>query len=172
MRILLQRAVEVVPLSVELWLALARATEPSKATAVINNARKAIPTSHEIWIAAGRLMEQEGDIGRVEMIMSRAVQTLKSKGVELARDEWLQEAAKCEQQGSPITAQAIVKATLAQGLDEEQRYETWIDDAQSALAHNCIQVARAIFTYALKVYPTKESLWRKAADLEKQYGSR
>ena len=53
------RAVEVIPLSVELWLALARLDVPDRATAVLNKARKAVPTSHEIWIAAGHLLEQE-----------------------------------------------------------------------------------------------------------------
>src|SRR6266404_9305557 len=58
-RTLLSRAVEVIPLSVELWLALARLESPENAKAVLNKARKAVPTSHEIWIAAGRLIEQE-----------------------------------------------------------------------------------------------------------------
>jgi pre-mRNA-processing factor 6 len=58
-RILLSRAVEVIPLSVELWLALACLETPENAKAVLNKARKAVPTSHEIWIAAARLIEQE-----------------------------------------------------------------------------------------------------------------
>jgi pre-mRNA-processing factor 6 len=58
-RIILSRAVEVIPLSVELWLALARLETREKAKGVLNKARKAVPTSHEIWIAAGRLIEQE-----------------------------------------------------------------------------------------------------------------
>ena len=46
-RILLSRAVEVIPLSVELWLALARLEVPERAKAVLNKGRKAVPTSHE-----------------------------------------------------------------------------------------------------------------------------
>ena len=46
-RILLSRAVEVTPLSVELWLALARLETPERAKAVLNTARKAVPKSHE-----------------------------------------------------------------------------------------------------------------------------
>ncbi len=61
-RILLPRAVEVIPLSVELWLALARLETPDKAKSVLNKARKAVPTSHEIWIAAGHLLEQEASL--------------------------------------------------------------------------------------------------------------
>ena len=57
--IILSCAVEVIPLSVELWLALARLETPERVKAVVNEARKAIPTSHDIWIAAGRFLEQE-----------------------------------------------------------------------------------------------------------------
>jgi len=56
--ILLSRAVEVIPLSVELWLALARLETLERAKVVLNKARKFVPTSHEIWIAAGHLLEQ------------------------------------------------------------------------------------------------------------------
>ena len=58
-RIILSRAVEVIPLSVELWQVLTRLEIPERAKAVLNEARKAIPTSHDIWIAASRLLEQE-----------------------------------------------------------------------------------------------------------------
>jgi pre-mRNA-processing factor 6 len=58
-RVVLARAVEVIPQSVELWLALARLETPDRAKAVLNKACKAVPTSHKIWIAAGRLLEQE-----------------------------------------------------------------------------------------------------------------
>jgi len=58
-RILLSCAVEVIPPSVELWLALTRLETHKRAKAVLNKARKAVPTNHEIWIAAGQLLEQE-----------------------------------------------------------------------------------------------------------------
>jgi len=171
-RVLLARAVEVIPLSVELWLALARVETPDKATSVLNKARKSIPTSHEIWIAAARLLEQEGKDDQVEAIMANGVAALKRKGVELPRDDWLKEAERCEQLGSVATAQAIVKATVGRNVLEEDRLDTWVDDAQSALSRGRIQVARAVFAYALKVYPDRQSLWRKAADFEKGHGTR
>jgi len=57
--ILLSCMVEVIPPSVELWLALTRLETRERAKAVLNKARKAMPTNHEIWIAAGQLLEQE-----------------------------------------------------------------------------------------------------------------
>lgn len=177
-RVLLARAVEVVPLSVELWLALARIEKPEKARGVLNKARKAIPTSHEIWIAAARLVEQEGQLkqedfaDQVDKVMAMGVASLQKNGVELKREEWLAEAVKCEAQGSILTAQALVKATIAFGVDEDARLDTWMDDAQNALSQNKVHIARAIYSFALRAFPTRESLWRKAADLEREYGDR
>ncbi|KAG6862746.1 hypothetical protein C0993_001656, partial [Termitomyces sp. T159_Od127] len=119
-RILLSRAVEVIPLSVELWLALARLETPEKAKAVLNKARKAVPTSHEIWIAAGRLIEQqavvipEGEQLKTEDEQNKAleivdktieagVRELRRHQVLLTREQWLKEAEKCEEDGSPRT---------------------------------------------------------------------
>ena len=102
-RILLSRAVEVIPQSVELWLALARLETPDKAKAVLNRVRKAIPTSHEIWIAAGRLLEQEAyatekpaeqrdkELAVVDKTIEAGVRELRRHRVLLTRGQWLKE---------------------------------------------------------------------------------
>ncbi|KAF8151308.1 PRP1 splicing factor, N-terminal-domain-containing protein [Crassisporium funariophilum] len=183
-RILLSRAVEVIPLSVELWLALARLESPERAKAVLNKARKAIPTSHEIWIAAGRLLEQEASLPSktpdqrakelevVDKTIEAGVRELRRHQVLLTRDQWLKEAERCESEGSPRTCEAIVKATVAMEVEEEDRLDTWVGDAESAEAKGMVATARAVLAYALKVYPDRRSLWRKAAELEKAHGSR
>ena len=184
-RILLSRAVEVIPLSVELWLALARLETPERAKAVLNKARKAVPTSHEIWIAAGRLLEQEAnaypdknpeqrssELEAVDKAIETGVRELRRHQVLLTREQWLKEAERCEAEGSPRTCEAIVKVTVGMDIEEEDRLETWVGDAESAEAKGRIQTARAILAYALKVYPDKKNLWRKAAELEKAHGDR
>ncbi|KAF8958681.1 PRP1 splicing factor, N-terminal-domain-containing protein [Flammula alnicola] len=183
-RILLARAVEVIPLSVELWLALARLETPERAKAVLNKARRAVPTSHEFWIAAARLLEQEANLPEktpekraeellvVDKTIEAATRNLRSHRVLLTRDQWLKEAEKCETEGSPRTCEAIVKATIAMELEEEDRLDTWVGDAESAEARGMVGTARAILAYALKVYPDRRSLWRKAAELEKAHGTR
>ncbi|GBE84832.1 Pre-mRNA-splicing factor prp1 [Sparassis crispa] len=183
-RILLSRAVEVIPLSVELWLALARLETPEKAKAVLNKARKAVPTSHEIWIAAGRLLEQEAyasdkpevqcnkELEAVDKTIELGVRSLRTHQVLLTREQWLKEAERCEAEGSPRTCEAIIKATVAMDIEEEDRLDTWVSDAESAEARSRVGTARAILAYALKVFPDKRSLWRKAADLEKAHGTR
>ncbi|KAM0751780.1 hypothetical protein T439DRAFT_324971 [Meredithblackwellia eburnea MCA 4105] len=171
-RILLARAVEVIPHSQELWLALARLETPERARQVLNRARRTIPTSHEIWIAAGRLQEQENNASQVDAIITSAVAQLAKNGAVLSREQWLQEAERAEGQGSPVTAQAIVKATIHLDVDEDDRQKTWLDDAQAMENKGHIESARAIYAYALNVFPHKQAIWRKAADLEKAHGNK
>ena len=187
-RILLTRAVEVIPNSVELWLTLARLETPENAKKVLNSARKVIPTSHEIWIAAGRLAEQtptamaevkvEQDpeqmqklAVQVDKVMAMAVKSLRSYSVILSREQWLQEAEKCEQDGSPLTAQAIVKATIHLEVEEEDRKNVWLEDAERAEKGGFYEVARACFVVLLETFPTSPSVWRRAAEFEKAHGS-
>jgi pre-mRNA-processing factor 6 len=170
-RILLSRAVELVPLSVELWLALARLETYENARKVLNRARAAIPTSHEIWIAAARLVEQHGDTDKVDGIISMAVNMLSQRGAILSREQWLKEAETCEKQSSIATCQAIVKATIGLDVDEKDRKSTWVEDAESCLSRGYVQTARAIYAHALSVFPAKKSLWRRAAFLEKEHGT-
>ncbi|KAF7978663.1 hypothetical protein HWV62_45188 [Athelia sp. TMB] len=171
-RILLSRAVEVIPLSVELWLALARLETPERAKAVLNKARKAVPTSHEIWIAAGRLREQQGETSQLDRTIETGVKELKKHGVLLTREQWLKEAERCESEGSPLTCEAIVKATVAMEIEEEDQLDTWVGDAEGAEGRGMVGTARAVLAYALKVFPDRKSLWRRAADLEKAHGTR
>lgn len=183
-RVLLARATEVIPLSVELWLALARLETPANAKKVLNSARKAVPTSHEIWIAAGRLLEQEAnnpekssdlkikELAAVDNTIELAVRELRKHGVLLTREQWLKEAEQCESQGSIRTCEAIVKATVAMEVEEEDRLDTWVSDAEGAESKRMVGTARAILAYALKVYPDRRNLWRRAAELEKTHGTR
>jgi pre-mRNA-processing factor 6 len=176
-----------------LWLTLARLETPENAKSVLNSARKRIPTSHEIWIAAGRLAEQtasdqsgvkmeEDDeeartlrqkklSAQVDKVMAAAVSSLTKNQVILTREQWLQEAEACERDGSPLTAQAIVKASIHLEVEEEDRKLVWFEDADRAEKGGFFEVARACFVVLLETFPTSASVWRKAADFEKAHGS-
>jgi pre-mRNA-processing factor 6 len=178
---------------VELWLTLARLETPENAKSVLNSARKRIPTSHEIWIAAGRLAEQtateqpgvkleeDDDEARilrqkklsaqVDKVMAAAVSSLTKNQVILTREQWLQEAEACERDGSPLTAQAIVKASIHLEVEEEDRKNVWLEDADRAEKGGFYEVARACFVVLLETFPSSPSVWRKAADFEKAHGS-
>lgn len=171
-RLLLAKATEIIPLSVELWLALARLETPENAQAVLNKARKAVPTSHEIWIAAARLQEQMGNANKVN-IMNRAIKALVKEGAMLKREEWIAEAEKCEEEGAVLTCGAIIRETLGWSLDEDDdRKEIFKDDAKASISRGRYETARAIYAYALRIFPTSKSLWLAAADLERNHGTK
>jgi pre-mRNA-processing factor 6 len=130
-RIMLAGAVECVPYSIDLWLALAALETYENARKVLNKARKTIPTSHEIWIAAAKLEEANGNEKMVNVIIQRAIDSLAQAGSSLSRDRWLEEAEKCEKTNSVITSQAIVRNTISMGIDEEDFESTWTDDADT-----------------------------------------
>ena len=173
-RLLLSRATEIVPLSVELWLALARQETPDQAQIVLNKARKAIPTSHEIWIAAARLQEQMGETSRIDTIMRRGVQSLAKESAMLKREEWVTEAEKCEADGGPLTAAAIINCTLGYGLDDDDddRKNLWIEEAKASTASSHFNTARAILAYCIRVFPTSRTVWTAAAQLEHDHGTK
>lgn len=171
-KLLLARATELIPSAIELWLALARIETYDNARQVLNKARKANRTSYEIWIAGARLEEQQGNSDRVRVLIDSAIQNLTKHGGMLSREQWIQEAEKSEEDGGVLTAQSIIPAILDLGLDDEEKKDTWMDDADGAIERSHPETARAIFLHALKVFPTKKSIWRKAAAFEKSLGNR
>ncbi|TKX21526.1 pre-mRNA-splicing factor prp1 [Elsinoe australis] len=172
-RLLLWKATEIIPLSVELWLALARLETPENAKKILNQALKAIPTSHEIWIAGGRLQEQMGNETMVSNMMKNAMKSLAKKSAMLTREEWMEQAEICEEEGAPLTCKAIIENSLGWSLDEDDdRKKIWLDDAKSSITRGRYQTARAIYAYALRVFTNSSTIWMAAADMERNHGSR
>ena len=171
-KLMLAKATELIPLSVDLWLALARLETPENAQKVLNKARKAVPTSYEIWIAAARLQEQLGQGTKVNVI-KRAVQVLAKESAMPKREEWIAEAEKCESEGAAVTCENIIRETLGWGLDEDDdRKDTWMEDARASIHRGMYETARAIYAYALRVFVNSKTLWTAAADLERNHGTR
>ena len=171
-RLMLAKATEIIPLSVDLWLALARLESPENAQAVLNKARKAVPTSYEIWIAAARLQEQVGQANKIN-VMNRAIKSLVRESAMPKREEWIIEAEKCEEEGAILTCGSIIRETLGYSLDEDDdRKEIWKDDAKASISRSKYETARAIYAYALRVFPTSKSVWLAATELERSHGSK
>ena len=83
----------------------------------------------------------------------------------------MEEALRVDGEGSPMTAEAIIKATLALGVeDDEDRRIIWVQDAEAAKEKGRIATARAILAYTLRLFPDKGSIWRFAIDLEREAG--
>lgn len=65
-----------------------------------------------------------------------------------------------------------MKEVVGLGVDEEDRRRTWMADAEEAARRGSIETARAIYNAAVASFPGKAHVWRAAAALEKQHGSR
>eukprot|EP00616_Rhizochromulina_sp_CCMP1243_P000449 CAMPEP_0118989306 /NCGR_PEP_ID=MMETSP1173-20130426/47770_1 /TAXON_ID=1034831 /ORGANISM="Rhizochromulina marina cf, Strain CCMP1243" /LENGTH=993 /DNA_ID=CAMNT_0006940291 /DNA_START=51 /DNA_END=3035 /DNA_ORIENTATION=- len=170
-RIMLGRAVECVPHSVDMWLALTRLETYENARRVLNRARAAIPTEPAIWITAAKLEEAHGNHHQVDKIIENAIKFLTRDQVVIDREQWLKEAEAAEAASAPLTCAAIVRTTIYRGVEDDDRKRTWLDDAASCLARNSIETARAIYAFALTVFPQKKSIWRAACDLERKHGT-
>ena len=171
-KLMLAKATELIPLSVDLWLGLARLESPENAQKVLNRARKAVPTSHEIWIAAARLQEQLGQADKINVIQ-RAVNVLAKESAMPKREEWIADAERCEEEGAVITCGHIIGETLGWALDEDDdRKDTWMEDARASINRGRYETARAIYAYALRVFVNSKTMWMAAADLERNHGTR
>ena len=171
-RILLSRAVECCPTSVDLWLALARLETYENARKVLNKARENIPTDRQIWTTAAKLEEANGNKPMVEKIIDRAISSLSANGVEINREHWFKEAMEAEKAGAVHTCQVIIKSVIGCGVEEEDRKHTWMEDAESCAQQGALECARAVYAYALSTFPSKKSIWLRAAYFEKTYGTR
>lgn len=118
-----------------------------------------------------RVLRQKKLSAQVDKVMAAAVSSLTKNQVILTREQWLQEAEACERDGSPLTAQAIVKASIHLEVEEEDRKSVWLEDADRAEKGGFYEVARACFVVLLETFPSSPSVWRKAADFEKAHGS-
>uniref|UniRef100_A0A8C5J8A8 Pre-mRNA-processing factor 6 n=1 Tax=Junco hyemalis TaxID=40217 RepID=A0A8C5J8A8_JUNHY len=171
-RIVLSQAVECCPTSVELYLALARLEMDENAREVLNKAQENIPMDCPIWITAAKLEEANGNTQMVEKIIDRAITSLRANGVGINREWWIHYAKEWDKAGSVATCQAIMRAVIGIGVQEEDQKHTWMEDADSCVAHNALECARAIYAYALQVFLSKKSVWLRAAYFEKNHGSR
>ena len=172
-RILLGRAVECCPTSVDLWLALARLESYENARRVLNRAREHIPTDKQIWFTAAKLEEAQANNGMVQRIIDRALSSLAANGVEINREHWLADAVETERAGSPLTAQAIIKAVIEYGVDEEDRKHTWLEDAENLASEGAVACARAVYAHAIaNGFGERKSVWLAAAVFERAHGDR
>jgi pre-mRNA-processing factor 6 len=74
--------------------------------------------------------------------------------------------------GAQAVCQAIVRNTIGVGVDEQDQRNTWMNDAEIFLGRGSIETARATYQHTLTVFRGKESIWLKAAQLEKKHGTK
>lgn len=66
----------------------------------------------------------------VELILTRAIDSLAANGVTPDRDMWLKQAEEAEKTGFIKTCQAIIKVTIKVGVDEDVKgmKQNWIQE--------------------------------------------
>ena len=63
-----------------------------------------------------------------------AVKAMENQKVVIERDAWFKEAETAEKSSSVATARALVAATMEIGVEEQDRRNTWINDADTVRA--------------------------------------
>lgn len=91
-----------------------------------------------------------GNIHMVEKIIDRALTSLSANGVEINREMWFQEAIESEKSGAVNCCQSIIRAIIGIGVEEEDRKQTWIDDADFVSINTFL--FSAIFFTALTIF--------------------
>ncbi|PRQ45715.1 putative tetratricopeptide-like helical domain, pre-mRNA-processing factor 6/Prp1/STA1 [Rosa chinensis] len=130
MRVLLHRAVQVCPLEVQFWIALARSESYEAAKMILNNARVHLPKERAIWVEAAKLEEFRGNVSKVGKIIERGIKLLQKQGLVNFRETWMKEAEKVERAGHVVICQAIIQNSVGVGVEEEDRKRTWLADAE------------------------------------------
>ncbi|XP_006723832.1 pre-mRNA-processing factor 6 isoform X1 [Pongo abelii] len=189
-RNLIMKGTEMCPKSEDVWLEAARLQPGDTAKAVVAQAVRHLPQSVRIYIRAAEL---ETDIRAKKRVLRKALEHVPNSvrlwkaAVELEEPEdarimlsraveccptSVEDAEECDRAGSVATCQAVMRAVIGIGIEEEDRKHTWMEDADSCVAHNALECARAIYAYALQVFPSKKSVWLRAAYFEKNHGTR
>lgn len=88
----------------------------------------------------------------VDKIIERAISSLSSNGVELNRDQWLTDAIECDKAQSYMTCRAIIKCMIGHGLEDEERKELWLEDAENCSQKVCKQTKNCLNCIAASVH--------------------
>ncbi|KAF9052133.1 PRP1 splicing factor, N-terminal-domain-containing protein [Panaeolus papilionaceus] len=169
----LNKARKAVPTSHEIWIAAGRLLEgeaQAKAQAGQQGVKREDGGMDVVVEVDMKEQERLGEM--VDKTIEAGVRELRKHRVLLTREQWLKEAEKCEEEGSPRTCEAIVKATVGMDIEEEDRLDTWMSDAEALESRGRVHTARSVLSFALKCYPDKKALWRRAAELEKSFGTK
>ncbi|KAI9124017.1 hypothetical protein K1719_005317 [Acacia pycnantha] len=102
----------------------------------------------------------------VDEIIERGTRALQIKSLTIDREAWMKEAEVAGRVGYVATCRAIIHNTIGIGVEEEDRKRTWVTDAKECKKRGSIEIARAIYAYALTIFLTTKSIWLKADGTE------
>ena len=76
----------------------------------------------------------------------------------------------CGAGGSILTCQSLIRHVVGHGVEEEDRKDTWLEDAEHCTQQGAHECARAVYAHSLSIFPNKKSIWLQAAFFEKVKG--
>ena len=171
--VLFERAVKCCPTAEEFWLTYAKLSDYSAAQKILNDARKHIPTSVAVWIAAAELAAAMG-AANVDLILEKAMKSLKMNGITLSKSGWLEEASKVQ---STQVVDSLTRITIMSAIDQglhaktakEVKHEI-LSDFDSFVDKNSI-VARSILATAARETELRDrkGIWVKWLQYEQQH---
>lgn len=129
------------------------------------------------------LEEAQGEEQRVVSLVQRSFKKLQKAGVNISRDQWLNEAAQCEKSESFTCSKAIIRESLEHGFDalleaysdvsekQRQKVEIWIENSRQYRSHGALRCARFLLDDAVERFPGTEALWNQKIKLEEETGT-
>nr|KAG5694409.1 hypothetical protein BaRGS_017442 [Batillaria attramentaria] len=151
-----RKALEHIPNSVRLWKAAVELEDEEDARIMLSRAVECCPTSVELWLALARLESYEN---------ARKVLNKARENIPTDRQIWITAAKLEEAHGNIPMVEKIVDRGEDKGLVMVLRKTL-------CAAHGAYECARAVYAYALTVFPSKKSIWLRAAHFEKNHGTR
>lgn len=123
-----QEALKHIFSSAELWIAAAELEKFKESSILLNRAVNFCPTSMDLWVKLASLEEVEGNKNIVDEIIQRAICTLRVNNVEIDREYWYKKAMEAERKRMVYLNQIIIKIIVDFRINKENRKSIWIRD--------------------------------------------
>ena len=171
---ILYKAVECVPKSISMWLALAKLENYQNAKKVLNKGLKMNKNSIEIWVHAAMLEEANSiNESKVNSIVSKAFDSFNSSQITISNDEWINEAIKAEKSSSLLTSTVIIKNLIAFSIEKtsfKEARSTFLNFTEKVKGEGCIETLKAIYMSLIEGSEFSDmDLWLKYIEIIKKY---
>jgi pre-mRNA-processing factor 6 len=82
------------------------------------------------------------------------------------REDWMAEAELAEKSQNLLTCEAIIKAVIFEGVEEDDRARVWMDECEHYAEKGSLGTSRAIYNHAIEVLADTKPIFLKALDVE------
>lgn len=130
-----------------------------------------ISSNSKYWLSLALFEEIDGDSCEAPKIIERALKCLADDGVEINRNEWIENAIEMEKLEAVECCQAIINSI--HGVDSQSRNlissPSWMEEAKKCSNKNAYVCTRAMYSRLLSAYPSEQKNWHQAIFYEVAY---